>query len=228
MTSQVPFEQHRKLLLSIAHRVKRRMYAAGDKSVQLEDIFQELVIAWCKARDKWEPTHNVPFGAYLMRGMSNHINRWVDRELRQRNIAPFDLDAEFSGEEEGTLHDILADEMQPTPEEAVIAMDIRDYAKNPLRWRQPPAGWRQHKELTPNAKKFVELLADPPMAIMQIFHGLQARAEFARKTLKIHSAVGPTRITGSFILDVMGVSDRTERADIYNQVKVLNKRVSQQ
>jgi hypothetical protein len=235
MASQESFEKHRKLLLYIAHRVQRRCHAAGAKTVQLDDIFQELTIAWCLARDKWEPEitlkdgskAHIPFGAYLMRGMSRHINRWAKYELRQWEMAPFELDAEIEGDGtgDGTLHDVLADQTKLGPEEIMIKKDLREYARDPLRWKRK---LRTHKPLTANTEKFLDLMDDPPARIMAIVQGLQARAAYGRNVLKIPSTFAPRRITGSLVLDIMGVDDRKERAEIYNQIELLSDRVSQQ
>jgi hypothetical protein len=163
-----------------------------------------------------------------MRGMGNHINRWAEYEIRERNMAPFDLDAEIGEEDHGTLHDLIADETIPSPEEVVIKEDIKDFALNPVRWRPRPAGWRKPAELSPNAKKFLQLVRDPPDAIMAQFHALQARARYAREVLKIPSACGPKRVTASLVMDVMGIEDRLERVNIYDQLQHLSEKVSQQ
>jgi DNA-directed RNA polymerase specialized sigma24 family protein len=225
VTGQITFEQHEKLLHYVAHRVHRRIYSAGGKSVLVEDIFQELCIAWCLARDCWKPEHGVPFGPYLMRGMSNHINRWVDKELRQCHMAPIDLDAELSENGNDTLHDLVADDQAVLPEAAMIEKDTREFVRDPLRWR---VRLRKHKPLTRNAQKFLDLLESPPPSLLALVRGLQARAEYGRNTLKIPSTFAPKRITGSFILDFMGIEDRQERNAIYHQLELLGDRVSQQ
>jgi hypothetical protein len=63
---------------------------------------------------------------------------------------------------------------------------------------------------------------------MTMIKGLQARARYGRERLNIPSTTAPKRITTTFILDVMGVTDRKERASIYAQLETLGEKASQQ
>jgi hypothetical protein len=239
MASSEPFEKHRKLLLYIAHRVHRRCMAAGARSLEFDDIFSELCIAWCIARDSWMPEitqkdgtiARIPFGPYLMRGMSNHINRFVENELKKHfHLAPFDLDAELSddGGVVGTLHDTTADESFDSPEDVLVRKDLAEWARDSLRWKRTFNGKRVHAPLSPQVETFLRLMQNPPPSIMAILDGLQARAEYARKTLKIGSVCAPKRVNKNMIFDLMGIDNREERAEIFEKVEWLGKRVNQQ
>ena len=232
MASQTPFSEHEKLLRFIAFKVLRRVHAAGAATAQLEDIFQELCIAWCQARDKWNASHNVPFGAYLMRGMSHHINRWAQRELREHTIAPFDLDQSDSAHtgqigakpHNGlSLHEVIADESHEPIDEALITKDLRDYARNPIRWRD----MRLSEPLLPETEKYLDLMDNPPPALIKMISGIQMRAAYGRKQLGIPSASAPKRLTGGLIFDIMGIDPKC-RVAVQDQVKRLQAQVNQQ
>jgi DNA-directed RNA polymerase specialized sigma24 family protein len=223
MASDIPFAEHEKLLKFIAHKVMRRVHAAGAASIQFEDIFQELAVAWCQARDKWDQSRCVPFGPYLMRGMSHHINRWVQRELRQHTMAPFNLDAELDGEffaDNRSLHDVLPDETIASPEDSLITQDTRDYARDPLRSRG------KSEPLLPETEMLLDLMESPPPALMNVIKGIQARAVYGRDTLGIPRTCAPVRLTTALVFDVMGVHPKC-RKEVHQQIERLHEKVSQ-
>lgn len=201
---QVSFAEHEKRLRNLTERVYRRIWAAGARTVQKDDIFQELAIAWCQARDAWRPEHGVPFVPYMLRGAMHHINRWVDRELKQVKIAPFNLDEPTTLDKVNTdheLHEFIADKNAVNAVDLLLEREARNLA------------WR---DLSARANQFIEFLSNPPPQIKQLLDGLRARADYARKR-GVAACVAPRRITASMILDVMG-ADRTERSAIYQEI----------
>ena len=167
------FEESRQLLYKIAHKVKRRVFAAGARSVQFEDIFQELTIAWCLARDAWDESRGIPFQPFLIRGCYQHINRWVDEEMREHNIAPFDLDAPIPGSDsDDELGSIISPAMtdEKLPDEQVIEKDLRSYLDDPMRWRNRHNAAMQLSERT---KQFLELLDAPSPELVEMMNALR-------------------------------------------------------
>lgn len=219
MAAQVTVEQHVKLIKGTAWKVYRRLEAAGVRGLNVADIEQEFWIAWCYARDSWDPKHNVPFGAYLVRGMRQHINRWADRECRHFLTAPVDLDAEIS-DDDTTRHDLLADTKTAGPDTVLIEKDQRDYIQDPLRWRNGM------NKLSERARQFIQLLDNPPAEIVEIFRALRARAEYARQR-GVTAVAAPQSITSSLVMDIMGCN-RLERASIYAEIRDLIEEVNQQ
>lgn len=179
-----------------AWRYLKRAHAAGAKSVQLEDVQSELSVAWCIARDKFNPDHGVPFGAYLQTGMRNHINRWIDDQIGE---VGFDLDdTGASGEED--RYSMIPDGAQGQDD---VLAESQTFKRNMAL-------------LSPEARKFVEILADPPLALYEEMTAIQARAEFA-KSRGIQTGA-PGHITGALVMDLIG-AERVDRNRIYAEVK---------
>jgi hypothetical protein len=216
MPADVRYEDHIRLVKATAARVLRRVHAAGAKTVQFEDVEGELSVAWCLARDKFDASLNVPFVAYLRRGMWNHINRWVEGELREFQIAPFELDRDFgapdaNGDIEKTMHDVVCDPDHKSQDEITIQGNLRAFAS---------------KKLSHKARKFIELLDNPPQPVVDVLIAMQARAKFARAR-GITAVVAPKGVNGSFVMDILGYS-RLERQEIYSELRTLVTEVNQQ
>lgn len=183
-----------------AWRYLRRAHSAGARSVQLEDVVSELSVAWCIARDKFNPDHGVPFGAYLQTGMRNHINRWIDDQIGFG--AALALDDDAYDDSATSIHEVIAD---GAPLQDEVISDREQFDRNVAR-------------LSPESQQFVKLLANPPPALYAEMTAIQARAEFA-KARGIQTGA-PAHITGALVLDLMGAS-RVDRNRIYHEVKSL-------
>ncbi|MCP1540016.1 sigma factor [Methylorubrum extorquens] len=191
-----------KVVAKAAPRYLRRAHAAGARSVLLEDVRSELAVAWCIARDKFDPSLGVPFGAYLQRGMQNHINAWIDKQIGHVGM---DIDDDL-GEDGASFHDIIAD---GAPLQDETFGDRQEFEHNVAR-------------LSPDAQTFVRLLADPPLALYEEMTAIQARSDHANAQ-GIRSGV-PGHITGSLVFDLMGC-ERTDRNRIYGEVKGLARQI---
>ncbi|UIN38328.1 sigma factor [Methylobacterium oryzae] len=187
-----------------AYRYLKRAHAAGARTVLLADVVSELSLAWVIARDKFDPTKGVPFGAYLQLGMRNHINAWIDRQIGHSSA--LDLDEEHGDEDGSDLHEVIAD---GSPLQDEVLGDEQEFERNIA-------------QLSPEARQFVELLANPPLALYEEMTAIQARAEFANAR-GIRTGV-PSHITGALVLDLMG-ADRVERNRIYGEVKGLARQI---
>lgn len=204
------FKQHERLLMKITWRVLRRVHSAGCKTLTHQDLMQEAAVAWCKARDNWNPEFNVPFAPYLTRGVLNHLNRFVQGEINQRLLIAVDIDSSPDGSADTTMHEVISSETQLSVEDQVVESDIRAYVM---------------QRLSPVAKIFVELLSSPPQWLVDEFNALRARSEYAR-TRGIPSAT-PRSITNAMIMDFLGLS-RTQRHKIYLEIKAISEEVQQQ
>lgn len=216
MTPTVAFQDHEKLLRHFAWRVLRRLHAAGAASVQIDDVFQELVVAWCKARDSFDPGLQVPFTPYLRRGMMDHINRWVSRELRQTGIVAFSLDETSNdAEEDGTRHAIIADPNATSAEDMVLEIEKIALARKRIETKK-----RINGELVPpELLQFFDLLVSPPPVLYEMQKGMRARSDYARSRGLIPMPV-PRRITVSMIFDLLGLSS-TQRLQVNRALHAL-------
>lgn len=208
METAIRYEDWAPYIKRAAGRFLRRARAAGASTVTVDDIVSELSVAWCMARDGWNPQFNVPFGAYLARGMINHINRFLKKEIGAAQFAPYSTNARFQEDDDTELGDMLASR-EVSQEQFLIEK---------LSWE------RAVGELSPRAKRFIELLESPPPELYEQVTALQARAIYARERGIDSFAV--KGVTGGLVLDFMGAS-RTERTAIYKEIKILARKVSQ-
>jgi len=212
VTDGIRYEDYHKLLLHLARRCHRRLFAAGAASVQLEDIVSEMGIAFCVARDRWKPEFEVPFGAYLTNGISHHINRWAQGQINQSQMAPYTLDAADSSDEEGLADsDALSFDIasqQPDAEQMLIEKKARE---------------RAYRRMSPMTAKFVELLDSPPPELYRELEALRQRSEYARSR-GVNSTFAKN-IGAPLIFDFMGCN-RVDRVKIYQELKRLAAKVS--
>lgn len=211
--SPTSYEASKRLIQYTARRVHRRMFAAGARTVMLEDIVGELNIAWVIATQKWEESRGVPFGAYLMRGMSFHINRWVDHQIKEFQLAPFSIDIDPSSDDpsEAGANDrknVSID--MPGADEILIAKDTRE---------------RVLARMTPMTRRFVELLESPPEDIVAEHSAIQIRSAYGRSR-GINCAT-PSQVSSALIFDFLGCTT-VERRNVYREINGLAKKVSQQ
>lgn len=181
-------EDHMGLLKSFARRAARRAMAAGSTAT-FEDILSECGIAWCIARNNWDETQGVPFVAYLMGGVRNHVNRFVDKEITQHNGSHMDLDAEFT-EDSDDGHGIIADSNAVSPEDEILLKDRREKAL---------------ARLSPRARQFVELIEAPPKCLVDIVNALAERRQFAIER-GVNAAGAPKRVMPAMVFRFMGCS----------------------
>jgi hypothetical protein len=153
--------------------------------------------------------------------MHQHINRWANYEVRQRLIAPFDLDAPMGDVDDGTLHEVAADPAGMSPEEALIAADQRDFLDNPKRW-EDWFGW----SLSERTRQFLQLLANPPEELVEIHIGMRKRADFARERGLPVSPVSKS-VSASMVFEVLGCNV-SERHAIHAEIKRATEEFSQQ
>jgi hypothetical protein len=186
---------------SFASRVMRRVTAAGSV-ISIEDVISECSIAWVQASRSWDEAAGVPFLAYLRTGMRNHINRWVEKELREHNGSHLEFDASRGEDDSGSLHDIFADQGADRADELLELNDRRH---------------KQLARLSPRTRQFVELLESPPKALVDILNGLKARQTYATERGVPASPV-PRRILTTLVFDFMGAS-HFERTQINGELE---------
>lgn len=201
-------EDSRAMMERMARKVSRRLRAAGVSSVDIDDVRSELTIAWCLARDAYDPAGGAAFSTFLWRGMINHVKRWVEREIRISSTA-LSLDADRSDDgDETTLHDAIA-ASDAGPHEIVEERQLRALAAS---------------ELSADTQLFLDLLENPSDDLDEALEAARSRAEFARsRGLK---AVAPTAVTAAMVFDLMGAT-RTQRHRSYAELRHLSEKVNQ-
>ena len=200
---QIEFSQHERLLRSMASRFHRRATAAGASSLQIEDVFQEMCIAWCHARDAYNENYAVPFTAFLVRGVRNHCNRFLKRQITEgQDKVNLDDAGKNADETMDDYHSIIADQNAVSPEAATIDADHRAVAR---------------ELLSPLAQKFLEILESPPPAIYQILDAMQAKRAFA-ESRGVMPGFAFRTLKAPLIFDLMGL-DRTARDKLKRELQ---------
>lgn len=183
---------------AFARRVHYRMSSAGARGASYLDIFQELCIAWCKARDAWKAEFQVPFEAYAMKGMRMHINRWAQSDIDFSHLTPVALDHGV-GEDNGELHEVIAI-ASDSPAETVQVKDTRDYVL---------------ARLSRRARLFIELLDNPPQFLVDTVKAGKAKAESAKA--RGISVIVPNSVTAAMVFGFMEAKP-TERTAIRQEL----------
>lgn len=134
-----------RLVKSIAHSPKMRSRIESMASVMsVEDVEQELWVAWANSREKFDPSKGVRFSTFYVRMAYWHINRVFDD--KKRSVRAVSENTAF-GEDEISLFDRVASE-GATPEEscevideaAVAISDLSVVAQQVVAWMcEPPA-----------------------------------------------------------------------------------------
>jgi DNA-directed RNA polymerase specialized sigma24 family protein len=200
--TELRIEQHMGLMKKFSFQVMRRLQAAGSKTTVMDDIMQECAEAWCKARDKWDPEAGVPFVAYFKKGMVDHVNRFVGKEIFHYNGSHFELDAELSEDGDTAGHELVADHAAGTPEDAIVESDRRAKAL---------------ARLSPRARQFIELCESPPKCLVDTVNALRERREYALAR-KLPAIPVPKRVLPSLIFRFMGAT-RTEQTGITRELE---------
>jgi non-ribosomal peptide synthetase component F len=170
--------------------------------ISFEDIVSECTIAWCLARDSWDEARGTPFLAYLRTGMRNHINRWVDKELKEHNGSHLEFDRSSGEDDDGSLHDVFADQSAELPDNVLELNERRE---------------KQLARLSPRARQFVELIDSPPKALVDILNGLRARQSYA-VSRGLPALPVPKTIPAVLVFRFMGAS-RFEQATITEELE---------
>lgn len=201
---------------SFAPRVLRRLHLLGAKTHTLDDVKQELWLAWCKACEAYKPDGGASFSTFLTKGMRLHINRYVEKNFERFHDETIALSLEghspagAGGENAGgRLSDVVADTAPPQSAEFENE-DCFSYALT---------------RLSPRAAKFVTILKEQPPELLDEVRRLEQKAEYAKERGITYATAH--RLTSSMIFDFMGAS-RNERKQIMDEVQQIGALIQNQ
>ncbi len=211
MTELIMQQESAKAIKAFAYKALRRCHAAGDRTIELDDIMSELWFAYQKACENYDPTTGVPFLAYLRNGMRLYINRFIDNNVTNRHaeVVGTSLDASYESDEGGSLSiaNVLAS-ADPTPDQLAEA---KEFSR------------RVSRMVSEDTALFLSLLVDPPQMLLHQVRQITARADYARS--QGMPAYATNHLTFAVIIEAMGAS-RTDRArflqEINSAVAMLN------
>lgn len=206
---EINHKDSERMVHAFAARVNRRLAALPKVMMSHEDVVQELWIAWCKARDRFDPSRGIPWPAYLHNGMRLHINRMIETHISRLGAKAFafSLDSTIEGTENATLAEIIpSDDILPE-----YRIEERSNYREAMRLMSDPA------------KMFVSILNDQPQELLNEVLVAQDKAEYAAKIGAPFNA--PLRITAHMVFNLMGVS-QIERTRIRKEVSEIGMRIS--
>lgn len=198
---------------SFAYKVLQRLHALGAKSHTLDDVKQELWIAWCLARDTYSEEGGASFRTYLHTGMQRHINRYIEKNFERFHgfTTAISLDAPASRDED---NGITVGEVVPCS--AVGAEELYMQRRN-LELAK--------SMVSPRARIFLTILNDQPPELMAEVLLLVKKAEYGRGINMGYAQ--PVRLTAAMIFDLMNAG-RMERTRILSEVTKIGDRISRQ
>ncbi|MDE4297054.1 sigma factor [Phaeobacter gallaeciensis] len=213
MSEFIDMKESERMIRALAGRVMRRLRAIPQSVMSFDDVEQELWIAWCKARDRFEPSRGIPWQAYVQRGMKQHINRVIEAQIER-----------FEGQTFAVSLDSKASSFGDTEDGPTIGEIIASDAPLP----SDEAEWESNYNkaisvMSDRAKIFVSLLREQPPELLNEVLVAQDKAEHAAKLGAPYNA--PRRITSAMVFDLMG-APRTERTKITREVEQLGARLS--
>jgi DNA-directed RNA polymerase specialized sigma24 family protein len=208
MNRQLDHRASERMIKKFGHQVLRRVRALGANGVSLEDVEQELWIAWCVAADKWSPDGGCSFATYLTTGMRRHANRWIldnfERFHDQTTALSLDSGGPMSragtDEMDSVLGDIVPDQHMQA-EELVIRASVRRAVM---------------ADLSLPARQMLNILENPPDEVMLEFGRLEAKAKWAQEIGAVYPR--PSRLTRRMVCDLMGLT-RTQREQVLAEIE---------
>ncbi|MGV1754795.1 sigma factor [Agrobacterium sp. CG674] len=203
-----------KAISKFSSKVLRRLHQLGARSHSIDDVKQELWIAWCKACESYDPAAGAQFSTYLHLGMQRHINRYIEKNFERfyDGTIALSLDGTETGEDMGgvgTLADVVAD----------------PNARQDTEVEQESCFAYALTRLSPRAKQFITILKEQPKDLIEEVRRLEDKAEYAKERGITFATAH--RITTPMVFDFMGAS-RTERKQIMDEVTQIGELISNQ
>lgn len=201
-------KQSRAQVRSFAVKVLKRLHALGAASHTLDDVEQELWLAWCTACERYDPAAGTKFSTFLFNGMRLHINRYVEKNFERFHDQTTALSLDYSedgGDEGGRNASFSESVADPNDTPDVVSDRERNFAYAMTR-------------LSPRAQQFITILKDQPQEILNEVRRLDDKAEHAKKAGLTYA--NPHRLASFIVFDFMGAS-RFERKKILDEVQNL-------
>lgn len=189
-----------KAINQFAGKLMRRWGAGGAPYHLIEDIKQELWIALINAQSSYDETKGAAFKTYFYGAMQWHMRTWARENIhtRQQEIFAKSLDAQIS--EDGDTFAQIIPSADPAPEDIVIEENLWEAAMRLLK---------------PQTRIFMELLRNPPDALLNEVRAIQARSNFA-KSRGITSPFA-NRVTSRMVFDLLQINP-AGRTQIFNEI----------
>jgi len=193
-------EDHIGMLNKIAIKAHKRYVAMGITTHEVEDIVGELALVFMKAQEAFNAESGYKFSTYFYTSAWNHVNRFIDKHLRNNADAQaMSMDVEV--EEGASLHEVISSDAL-TPEQQAMQDEIAMSA------------FARMSSLT---KKVVMMTREPSKELLDAWNAKQAFA-LRHRELGFGERRAPRRITIGFVCAFYGINKNVQ-TKIMNEVK---------
>lgn len=196
-----------KQIKSMARRVVYyRLFAMRAAcSDTIDDIVQELSVAWLEAVEKYDPKGGASFSTFLHIGMLRHINRYIQKQYELQLTSPqnsLSIDESIDGDnmKSITFSDIITDRMPRADQQVECESCYNLVTRN----------------LSERARQFVNLLRNPPIELISALDELSEKAMYAKRLG--YNYVTVKRVSANIIFGLMGAR-RNERDKIIKEIR---------
>lgn len=194
-----------KTVNAFSFTLHRRLHASGAVTVQLDDVKQEMWLAWCKARDTYQSDRGASFKTYLVGGMLQHARTVYRNYIKRRWLenAAASFEGPIGSDEDDDFGSVgsTVPSPDPTPVEMFEGNALAKYGMS---------------KLSEQALAFVKLFIEQPPELLAVVQELRAKGAHA-STLGIRHAT-PQRLTAAIVFDAMG-APRKIRTEIMKELR---------
>lgn len=200
----IEFDTYEKLIKKTAWKCFKRLDANG-VVIDFEDVYQELVVTFCMAKDGFDASKGYKFSTYLVTSMYRQFNRFAEPLIQGRSLISSveELEA-FSAGDDGDAPSMyeLVDSNEPTPEDIYASKKDR---------------MATLRGLSNDTKRVVRSLIDPSDLLLEAYEAKKAQVnhgiELGIKTMQINED-----ITFGFILEQQPIS-RAAKLGVRTEIK---------
>ena len=205
-----------KLINNFAHKVLSRLHKLGARTHTLDDVKQELWIAWCKACEAYKPEGGASFSTFLTNGMRLHINRYVEKNFERFHDETIALSLDAHGHD-GSSEGDTANKLSDTVADTAPLPNVEFERENCFAYALT--------RLSPRAAQFVTILKDQPQELIEEVRRLEEKSQYAKERGITYATAH--RLTTPMIFDFMGAS-RNERKQIMDEVQQIGALIQDQ
>lgn len=190
------YNDHSGLLRKLALRGWGRLTAAN-VHMDLEEVYQEMCVAFCKAAEKYDAERGITFTAYLGRAVWNEFNKFANRAITEQvelNLTSFECMSASNDDEELDIFEAI-DSGEWTPEQYLSA--AQQFREN-------------MKALGPTAKFIIGKLLNPDDELLAALEAKRVAAEEERAKGKVAS--GRREVSIKLIAEHYNLKEESVRA----------------
>lgn len=217
--------------VGLVHLIARKCYgwtSALGVSVDYEDVFQDVSVAFVTAATSFDPTQGIKFSAYLTRAAMNEVRKTVGRFTGLKRLNDTEKQALAKLDEENKVRvancqepksnfmglSLTSFEEMRTEEGTDPVEMIESACKTPEQILQDRQEWMGRvANLSPLAKLMEDMLRDPPQELLRELDSQYENAKLAVEKGLAEKAVRPY-VSLRAVSDFIGMVSDVSRAEL--------------